>query len=264
MNGVAGLRLIVKQEKVPLMSDRVEFLSNVRRLIGRNGGPPATPLPSATGLSLSDEDAAAEAERARAIAAERSGELFEAAGIAAETAGWTVHRLSEMNQVANRVIRICRERGIESVLTSAHGVLGQAGVEDALNRVGIDAHVLRADGASSGETGTKSQAFVAGAGITGADWFIAESGTLVLHPRSGLSRLVSLAPPVHIALLEPGQVLPSLDELFAIERAASINGTLTSSVNLISGPSRTGDIEATIVKGIHGPVETHLVMVAGK
>jgi L-lactate dehydrogenase complex protein LldG len=66
---------------------------------------------------------------------------------------------------------------------------------------------------------------------------------------------------VHIAIVEKGQVLPSLDELFTLERADLLNGTLAGSMNLISGPSRTGDIEATIIKGIHGPVETHMLLV---
>lgn len=237
------------------MTGRAEFLANVRGLLGREPGAPVTP-DAATGLSLSDQDAVAEAEQARAVASERAGPLFEAAAEAAEAAGWTVHRMASMEQVANRVIRICRERSIESTLSSDHEALSRAGVNDALNRVGISAGVLK-----DGESGTKPAAFSAGAGITGADWFIAESGTLVLHPRAGLSRLVSLAPAVHIAVIEPGQVLPSLDELFAIERESNMKGALGSSVNLISGPSRTGDIEATIVKGIHGPLETHLVMV---
>lgn len=237
------------------MSGRAEFLENVRRLTGRDPAVPVTP-PDATGLSVSETDAVAESEQAKAVAAERAGELFDAAAQAAETASWTVHRLESMDQVANRVIRICRERDITSTLSSAHDVLGRAGVNDALNAAGITAAVL-----TGGENDTKPAAFSAGVGITGTDWFIAESGTLVLHPREGVSRLVSLAPPIHIAIIEPGQVLPSLDELFAIERAAKIDGTLTSSVNLISGPSRTGDIEATIIKGIHGPVETHLIMI---
>lgn len=237
------------------MSDRAEFLANVRSLIGREDGGAPAHIPDATGLSVSHEDALAEAERARAVAAERSGELFDAAAEAAETAGWTVHRLAHTSEIANRILRICRERDIKAALTSSHDVLERSGVADVLTAAGISANVLR-----GGDVSAKSAAFSAGVGISGADWFIAESGTLVLHPRSGLSRLLTLAPPIHIAVLEPGQVLPSLDELFAIERAAEIGGTLTSSVNLISGPSRTGDIEATIVKGIHGPVETHLVM----
>ena len=56
------------------------------------------------------------------------------------------------------------------------------------------------------------------------------------------------------------EVLESLDELFAMERADFLSGTLSGSTNLISGPSKTGDIEGTIAIGIHGPLEVHLVI----
>ncbi|MDA0677509.1 MAG: lactate utilization protein [Chloroflexi bacterium] len=238
------------------MSSKEEFLANIRQILGKPGAiTPVTPV-AATGLATPHGDARAEAEQARAVADERAGELFGQAAEAAEAAGWTVHRLDNIEQVANRVIRICRERNITATLKSTHNVLDRAGVAGALTETGIQCETLRDQGNS-----TRDAAFATGAGITGADWFIAESGTLVLHPRQGASRLISIAPPIHIVVLEQGSVLPSLDELWAIERASHIDGELGSMVNLISGPSRTGDIEATIVKGIHGPVETHLIMV---
>ncbi len=67
-------------------------------------------------------------------------------------------------------------------------------------------------------------------------------------------------PAVHIAVLRRGEVLESLDELFAMERDDFLSGSLSGSMNLISGPSKTGDIEGTIVTGIHGPLEVHLVI----
>ena len=109
---------------------------------------------------------------------------------------------------------------------------------------------------------SKSKAFSADIGITGVDYGIAETGTVVLHPRNGLSRLVSLAPPTHIAVLRPGEVLNSLDELFAMERNDFMLGELWGSMNLISGPSKTADIEGTTVTGIHGPLEVHLIILA--
>ncbi len=238
------------------MSSKEDFLANVRKILGRSGAPAPVEPVAATGLATSHGDARSEAEQARTVAAERAGELFGVAAQAAKTAGWTVHRLENIDQVSKRVIRICRERNITSTLSSTHDVLERAGVSGALNNTGIRCETLRNDG-----NGTKDAAFATGAGITGADWFIAETGTLVLHPRQGTSRLVSIAPPVHIVVMEQGSVLPSLDELWAIERASHIGGELGSMVNLISGPSRTGDIEATIVRGIHGPIETHLIMV---
>ena len=70
-----------------------------------------------------------------------------------------------------------------------------------------------------------------------------------------------MAPPTHIAVLRSGDVLASLDELFAIQRDDFLNGKLQGSMNLISGPSKTADIEGTTVTGIHGPLEVHLIVI---
>jgi L-lactate dehydrogenase complex protein LldG len=132
----------------------------------------------------------------------------------------------------------------------------------AIRDTGASLDVTESSGPSepTGRAEAKKAVFSADVGITGVDYAIAETGTVVLYPRKGLSRLVSLAPPTHIAVLRPGEVLESLDELFAMERDDFLSGEFAGSMNLISGPSKTGDIEGTIVTGIHGPLEVHLVI----
>ena len=97
-------------------------------------------------------------------------------------------------------------------------------------------------------------------GLTGVDHAIAETGSVVLLPRRGVSRIVSLLPPVHVAVVRRGEVLPSLDELFALRRLEHSEGTLGSYLNIITGPSRSADIEHTLVTGVHGPGEVHMVL----
>ena len=92
------------------------------------------------------------------------------------------------------------------------------------------------------------------------DYAIAETGSVVLLPRRGVSRLVSLLPPVHVAVVRRGEVLPGLDELFALQRLDHIEGDLGSYLNIITGPSRSADIEYTLVTGVHGPGEVHMVL----
>ncbi|MBI3975870.1 MAG: LUD domain-containing protein, partial [Armatimonadetes bacterium] len=68
---------------------------------------------------------------------------------------------------------------------------------------------------------------------------------------------ISLLPPVHIALVRAGDLLPRLDDLFAaLGREPLGSGTV-----FISGPSGTGDIGLQHVTGVHGPREVHLVVV---
>lgn len=98
----------------------------------------------------------------------------------------------------------------------------------------------------------------AGFGITSADYALADTGTLVMIASPEEARLVSLLPPVHIAVVPRGRVLTGLDELFTlVPRPADI----TSSMVLITGPSRTADIEQILVRGVHGPGEIHVILV---
>ncbi len=94
------------------------------------------------------------------------------------------------------------------------------------------------------------RAFCAGAdaGLTGADAALAETGTLVVSSGPGRSRLVSLLPAVHIALV-PTACLTA--DLFTW--TASRGGGMPASITLISGPSKTADIEQVMAIGVHGP-----------
>jgi L-lactate dehydrogenase complex protein LldG len=98
----------------------------------------------------------------------------------------------------------------------------------------------------------------AGCGITSADYALADTGTLVMLASPQEARLISLLPPVHIAVVASARVLTSLDELLSLlPRPAE----QTSSMVLITGPSRTADIEQILVRGVHGPGEIHVVVV---
>lgn len=87
-------------------------------------------------------------------------------------------------------------------------------------------------------------------GITSADYALADTGTLVMLASPQEARLISLLPPAHIALVPRSRILTGLDELFSIVPNPA---EVTSSMVLITGPSRTGDIEQILVRGVHGP-----------
>jgi L-lactate dehydrogenase complex protein LldG len=98
-------------------------------------------------------------------------------------------------------------------------------------------------------------------GFSGAQWGIAETGTLVLDSSQEKHRLVSLVPPVHVAILETRTLLMTLGDAFAAARARP--GGLTPTLTLVTGPSRTADIELTLVVGVHGPRELHVLLLEG-
>jgi L-lactate dehydrogenase complex protein LldG len=95
-------------------------------------------------------------------------------------------------------------------------------------------------------------------GITSADYALAETGTLVMLASRQEARLVSLLPPVHVAIVPRSKILANLDALLSLHPKPAEQ---SSSMVLITGPSRTADIEQILVRGVHGPGEIYAVIV---
>lgn len=96
-------------------------------------------------------------------------------------------------------------------------------------------------------------------GITGVFCAVAETGTLAVLSGPDTPATASLLPETHIALVPASRIVPGMEEAFALIRAEC--GELPRAVNFISGPSRTGDIEQTLVLGAHGPYRVHLILI---
>lgn len=96
-------------------------------------------------------------------------------------------------------------------------------------------------------------------GITGCFCAIAETGTLLLLSGPTSPASVSLLPETHIAFIPASRILGTMEAAF--DRLRIEQGSLPRALNFISGPSRTGDIEQTIVLGAHGPCRVHLILV---
>ena len=95
-------------------------------------------------------------------------------------------------------------------------------------------------------------------GITSVDYALADTGSFVMLSSKKQPRLVSLLPPVHVAIFPSTAILSGLDELFTLLPNPAEQ---TSSMVLITGPSRTADIEQMLVRGVHGPGEIYAVIV---
>jgi L-lactate dehydrogenase complex protein LldG len=96
-------------------------------------------------------------------------------------------------------------------------------------------------------------------GITGCFCAIAETGTLVFVTGGDTPTATFLLPETHVAIVRVDQIVASMEDAFARVRAEC--GALPRAINFVSGPSRTGDIEQTIVLGAHGPRRLHIVLV---
>jgi L-lactate dehydrogenase complex protein LldG len=94
-----------------------------------------------------------------------------------------------------------------------------------------------------------------GAGVSVALFGLADTGSIVLAASPEEPRVRSLLPAVHVAILAEDRILPGLDALFE-----TIGDDLPSALAIVTGPSRSADIEQKLVVGVHGPGEVHVVL----
>jgi iron-sulfur cluster protein len=107
--------------------------------------------------------------------------------------------------------------------------------------------------------------FRADIGISGANAVAAETGTLFIIENEGNIRLSTGAPPIHIALVGMEKLVPTLSDAFKVSEVTwrYANYAVPSYVTMVSGPSKTGDIEKVTTYGVHGPKEFHVIFLDG-
>lgn len=103
----------------------------------------------------------------------------------------------------------------------------------------------------------RDRAAGAAAGVTSCLYAVAETGSVAVASAPGLGRSVSLIAPIHITIVPTSRLLATAGEFF---RALGSHGKMPAAVNLITGPSRTADIELELVVGVHGPAAVHAVL----
>jgi len=218
--------------------DRDRFLATVRSSLADGGGPPAPPEPY------------------RPPAAPPRGERIERLAHELEAVGGIVHRAASSSEARVRILEILRERGVRSIVRADTSTMRDLDLDTELGAAGIAVTVCDGRGDVSRDE-LRRAALAADAGICCADFGVAETGTLALLARPGQGRSVSLLPPLHVAVLDAGNVVQELAALFAEAERRGMPSALT----LITGPSRTGDIELVLTVGVHGPGELHLVLI---
>jgi L-lactate dehydrogenase complex protein LldG len=97
------------------------------------------------------------------------------------------------------------------------------------------------------------------AGISEAAWGLAETGSVVLAASPQEPRAASLLPWVHVSLLREDRILPGLEDLFG-----ALGTDPPSALAIVTGPSRSADVEQTLTVGVHGPGEVHVVLLPAR
>lgn len=130
-----------------------------------------------------------------------------------------------------------------------------------LDRVGLAA-ALEAAGLEVIRNSWRERAPAANAGVTGANFALADTGTLVLDSTAEDLRLATTLPELHFALLDPGKIVA--DSLAAVPYLRGFHERAPRNyLAYITGPSRTADIERVLTIGVHGPRELHVLLLPG-
>ena len=202
-------------------------IDKVRRALGRTATPAEVPAPPEIPDTV-----------ARLVHSTIGlAELFETRAI-------KQHMIAEpvsADELVEKLVSFLRERKCKRVMLSDTELLRKFEVGDQLDEQGFEARYwsgITADGAYDYD-----------AGVTEVDYAVAETGTLVIRHRPEHGRLLSLVPFVHVAVLQPKQIVPDLIDLFETLAKDGVG----SGVTMISGPSKTADIEMNTVTGVHGP-----------
>jgi L-lactate dehydrogenase complex protein LldG len=172
--------------------------------------------------------------------------------------GGVAHVVTDAAEVGAVVGKILEETAARSALCWEHPALDRLGLAELLAERGVEMWTY-ARLAALDLPEQRARILAADIGITGVTWAVAETGTIAVASGPGTERLASLAPPVHVALVERDQILPDLFDLFA--RFDPVGVALPSNLALITGPSKTGDIELKLTTGVHGPGLWHVVVV---
>ncbi|MBP8973485.1 MAG: lactate utilization protein [Anaerolineae bacterium] len=159
-----------------------------------------------------------------------------------------VIRAASADEALDRLGDVLRELGAARVVANDEPPL--AGVDLAVRWPSIAWHVV-------GRTDGDLRTFCADAdaGVTGAEAALAETGSVVVRSGPGRSRMASLLPPVHIALVAAERLTSDI-----LTWTAARSGDLPANVIVISGPSRTADIEQTTALGMHGPKRVIVIL----
>jgi L-lactate dehydrogenase complex protein LldG len=185
-------------------------------------------------------------------------ELEQVGGVA-----YRVANLDELEAVFQKILGLAETH---AVVLSRNPLLVEMRIADRLTAMNKFVTSWTAD---AGVAGTNSlpdftkASFAAGVGVTGVDFVLAESGTLVLSSATEGVQVASLAPPIHVALYRRSQLVGSLDEVIARLPISTSQDTPSASrsVVLITGTSRTADIEQILIRGVHGPRAVHAILV---
>ena len=165
-----------------------------------------------------------------------------------------VHRTTESGWI-DRLAEILQSRGAQTLLIAKEHEIGQALRSATQNREDLPQLLVYDEPIESWQEALFNEV---DAGITSTRGGIAETGSLILWPTADEPRLMSLVPPIHIAILKASELYTTFHDAMQSQNWAA--GMPTNAL-LVSGPSKTADIEQTLAYGVHGPKELIVLVI---
>ena len=254
-------------------NNQEQFIGNIRSALGY---PAEERRSSEIVLSeVENEETRMILDRIKNRAPEDRQKLIDLLVEAADPINLNVIQTQTILEAADAICELAKSKNPEwgtekKIVTWHHPLVERLGLEEKLTGENIDFHVMdpkgsQPDGRFAQETRELIRQKITASfiGITAADFCMADTATLVMRNRAGQPRSVAVVPSIHVAVIEQKQVIADLKELYAIlkwDPEVSREG-LSNYMSYISGPSKTADIEATLVHGAHGPREVHLFVI---
>lgn len=167
-----------------------------------------------------------------------------------------VHRVKDRREVLEKLSQIAQEEGLKKVMAATDDIVASLNLVD----WGRKSHVQVMTPRDFGNRDSYVDAVFdeADAGVTGADFAVAESGTLGLVHNRDRARLVSLAPILHIAIVPVERIVAVYEQV--LEKVFGKKEYLPSQFCFITGPSMTADIRGIPFKGMHGPRKVIVIL----
>jgi L-lactate utilization protein LutC len=160
-------------------------------------------------------------------------------------------------EVTSRIVRLADELGASTVALGQGIVSDMDAIGEALERA--DFRILRTLAVADTERAAmRARVADAGLGIAEADYAIASTGTLAVASNANRPSSLTLLPPASLVIVPIERVTTNLAAVLAAMGPA---GVAANRLTLITGPSRTADIEKRIVLGVHGPKSLHVIVV---
>ncbi|MFA7237560.1 MAG: LUD domain-containing protein [Phycisphaeraceae bacterium] len=219
---------------------RSQFIANVRAALGRS-----LPLVSADVTPPAVDDAVARLTSS-------GDDLVETFAARAASVGMDVRRCPP-EALTKTLIQLLDELHVTKLVIAVGSVPQATEFSEAFRRRNIAVPDWRGDRAMAAD-------FEADAGLTDVAAAIAETGSIVYRGDAGHGRGLMLVPPVHIAIVRPADIVPDL--LDWTRRIDDVHHTqLPAAQTIITGPSKTADIEGVLVTGVHGPGKVVVLLV---